>query len=92
MLEKWLREHVGNSAAVADEIAGLTEKFSGADLRSVFKQALHRAAHENQPLTRERLGNEVERKRARAVALYDEFRELRHWGQQHCDPASTTND
>jgi hypothetical protein len=58
----------------------------------VFKQALNRAAYEHRPLTLEGLKYEVERKRARALAIYDEFRELRRWGQQYCDPASATDD
>jgi SpoVK/Ycf46/Vps4 family AAA+-type ATPase len=92
MLANWLRGNIESPDAAAGELAGLTEKFSGADLRSVFKQALNRAAYEHRPLTLEGLKYEVERKRARALAIYDEFRELRRWGQQYCDPASATDD
>lgn len=92
MLESWLKSHIENPAAVAAKIAGVTEKFSGADLRSVVKQAIFRSEYEKQPLTVARLRNEVERKRARAIALYDEFRELREWGMRYCDPAAATDD
>ena len=92
MLERWLRGHVDDESRIAEDVAALTEKFSGADLRSVFKQAVHRSAYEKRPLTREGLVYEAERKRARALALYEEFNELRRWGQKHCDPASATDD
>ena len=92
MLANWLGGNIESLDAAAEELAGLTQKFSGADLRSVFKQALNRAAYEHRPLTLDGLKYEVERKRARALAIYDEFRELRRWGQQYCDPASATAD
>ncbi|MEQ1778967.1 MAG: hypothetical protein ABL863_10545, partial [Nitrosomonas sp.] len=92
MLTQWLDEHIEDTAEIVGEIAAMTEKFSGADLRSVVKQAMFRASHENQPLTIDRLKHEVDRKRARAIALYDEFRQLREWGMRYCDPASSVND
>ena len=90
MLEIWLKGQIDHSGA-AEEMAALTEKFSGADLRSVVKQAMARAAYLNRPLTMDRLLEQIERKRARVLALYDEFRELRLWGQQYCDPAAESD-
>lgn len=92
MLTQWLDEHIEDTAEIVGEIAAMTEKFSGADLRSVVKQTMFRASHENQPLTIDRLKHEVDRKRARAIALYDEFRQLREWGMRYCDPAASVND
>lgn len=92
MLTQWLNKHVDHPDEVATVLAGQTEKFSGADLRSVVKQAAFRASFEQQPLTIERLKSEIERKRARVIALYDEFRELRQWGLRYCDPASSNHD
>lgn len=92
MLGQWLGKHVEQPAEMAALLAGQTEKFSGADLYSVVKQAAIRAGFEQQPLTMERLKNEIERKRSRVTALYEEFRELRQWGLRYCDPASSSQD
>lgn len=92
MLTQWLNKHVDHPDEVATALARQTEKFSGADLRSVVKQAAFRASFEQQPLTIERLKSEIERKRTRVIALYDEFRELRQWGLRYCDPASSNYD
>ncbi len=90
MLTRWLSGHLPDPAAVAGEMAGLTENFSGADLRSIVKQSLALARYDGQPLTIERLRDQACRKQARAHALYEEFRELRQWGQRYCEPAALT--
>ena len=90
MLETWLKGRIKNPID-AEELASLTEKFSGADIRSVVKQAIASASHVNQPLTMDRIVEQIERKRPRVLAIYDEFRELRHWGQVYCDPASNAD-
>lgn len=90
MLERWLAGKMEDHTRAAQELAGTTEKFSGADLRSVVKQAIARAEHVGVALTLEILEEEAERKRMRAIALYDEFRELRRWGRMYCDPAGPT--
>jgi hypothetical protein len=90
MLERWLTGKVENHLSVAQELAELTEKFSGADLRSIVKQAIARAEYAQAPLTAELLKAEAERKRMRAIALYDEFQDLRRWGRMYCDPAGPT--
>lgn len=90
MLERWLTGKMENHLSVAQELAELTEKFSGADLRSVVKQAIARAEYTQTLLTVNLLKSEAERKRMRAIALYDEFQDLRRWGQMYCDPAGPT--
>ena len=87
MLDIWLAGKIEHPEA-ATTIAAMTDKFSGADLRSVVKQAIACAEHAGRPLTVEDIKAQVERKRARVFALYDEFRELRNWGRQYCDPAA----
>ncbi len=87
MLERWLAGSLTNAAETASLLAEQTEKFSGADLRSLVKQAQARAEYQGHPLTIELLQREAERKRLRASALYDEFQELRRWGRMFCDPA-----
>jgi ATPase family associated with various cellular activities (AAA) len=91
MLERWLSGLIEDASKVSPELADLTEKFSGADLRSVVKRALARAPKEQGSLTIEHLKAQIERKRMRAIALYDEFQELRRWGRKHCDPAGPTD-
>ncbi len=92
MLARWLAGEMEGVDDAAEAIAAITEKFSGADLRSVVKQAVSWANYYQRPLTTDLLRAQVERKRARALALYDEFRDLRRWGQQFCDPAASTDD
>jgi AAA+ superfamily predicted ATPase len=87
MLERWLAGSLANAAEAANLLAEQTEKFSGADLRSLVKQAQARAEYQGHPLTIELLQREAERKRRRARALYDEFQALRRWGRMFCDPA-----
>lgn len=91
MLERWLTGVIENAAEVARTMADITEKFSGADLRSAVKRAQARADHERVPLTEHHLRQQIERKRMRAIALYDEFKDLRRWGQLYCEPAGPTD-
>ena len=86
MLERWIGD-----ADMACEIAGMSEKFSGADLRYLVKQAQARAEHEGEKLSVDMLKAEVERKRLRAIAIYDQFQELRRWGRMYCEPAGPTD-
>lgn len=91
MLERWLGGVVDNPSDAAGELADLTERFSGADLRSVVKRAVGRARRARAQLTVDQLKVTVDEKRMRAVALYDEFQSLRDWGKMHCDPAGPTD-
>jgi SpoVK/Ycf46/Vps4 family AAA+-type ATPase len=91
MLSRWLSGKMRDHDAAARELAGMTEKFSGADLRSIVKKAAARAEHAGIDLNLEILKAEMERKRMRAIALYDEFQDLRRWGQMYCDPAGPTD-
>ncbi len=87
MLERWLKTHVPDPASCAQDIALITEKFSGADLRSLVKHAVAQAEHEGRDVTLDLLKVEAERRRMRAIALYDEFMELRRWGRMYCELA-----
>lgn len=87
MIARWLAGAMTDHEAAAEEVARMTEKFSGADLRSVVKRAKVRAEYARIDLTLEIVKTEIERKRMRAIALYDEFQELRRWGKMYCDPA-----
>lgn len=91
MLCRWLESAADNASAMAEELADLTAKFSGADLRALVKQACARAAFKGEPVTRELLTQEVARKQQRVAALYTEFEGLRHWGRLYCDPAGPTD-
>lgn len=88
ILRLLLGEQVKHSAGFADELAGKTDKFSGADLFAVVKHAAANAAHEKRPLQFEHVLKEVSRKQSRAQALYEEFQPLRAWAAKFCEPAS----
>lgn len=87
MLNRWLVGLMADHEAASAQLADLSDKFSGADLRSVVKQAQTYAESANVPFTVDVLKTCLERKRMRAIALYDEFQALRRWGRLHCDPA-----
>ena len=90
MLQKWIAGKLDDPVAAADELAGLTDKFSGADLRSVVKQTEILAEHRGENVTLDLLKAEVEKKRPRVLALYDEFQALRRWGRTYCESAGPT--
>lgn len=87
ILERLLQGKAEDSGRLAETLTSLTEKFSGADLASMVKRSVARAEANKGPLTLEILKQEAEGKRPRALALYEEFNELRRWGRLFCDPA-----
>ena len=91
MLERWLGGAIDQPDQIAGELAESTDRFSGADLRSVVKQAQSEAESRGISLTRELLQQHIERKRLRATALYEQFRHLRTWANMYCDPAGPTD-
>lgn len=91
MLHRWLAPFVSDPAPMASELARMTEKFSGADIFSVVKKAATRAEHGGQGAMLTILKEEIEKKRMRALVLYDQFRALREWGKMYCDPAGPTD-
>ncbi len=88
MLERWLEGRITDPKAAACTLAADTEKFSGADLHSLVKQAAAKAEHAGHSLTLDDLRAEAGRKRTRVLSLYDEFAELRRWGRIYCEPSS----
>ena len=91
MMERWLKDRIPSASLAARQLAEETDKFSGADLYSLIKQAAARAEHAGQTLTLEHLREEAVRKHPRVLALYEEFRDLRRWGSTYCEPAGPTN-
>lgn len=91
MIERWLQDRIPSAGMAARQLAEETEKFSGADLYSMIKQAAARAEHAGQILSLEHLLEEAVRKHPRVLALYEEFRDLRRWGNIYCEPAGLTN-
>jgi len=91
MFDRWLRGKMQKHKVAAAELAEITEKFSGADIRSVVRQAEAKAAHKKTSLSLELIKDQAEGKRMRVVAVYDEFKEIRRWGRMYCDPAGPTD-
>ncbi|MGH7096315.1 MAG: ATP-binding protein [Stellaceae bacterium] len=90
MLARWLKGRVvGDPAALAHAAAAASDRFSGADLFTVVSEAL--AAAPDQPLDRDRLLAEIERRRLRASGIYEEFASLRRWAELWCEPAGSAN-
>ncbi|MFZ3047111.1 MAG: ATP-binding protein [Desulfatirhabdiaceae bacterium] len=92
MIHRWLSGKLDRIDELAPKLAEMTEKFSGADIRSVVKQASARAeTNQHKNISLALIESEIERKRMRAIALYDEFHELRRWGRTFCEPAGPTD-
>ena len=92
MLTRWLNGKIEQAETIATEIAEMTERFSGADIYSAVKQAGIVAEATGQRISVELLRQQIERKRMRAFALYDEFDALRRWGRTFCEPAGPVGD
>lgn len=76
-----------DDTAVA-QLAADTEYFSGADLVSAVKLAEMYADYEGRPLSLVHVSDEINQKRSRASALYQQFEPIRRWGADYCEPAS----
>lgn len=91
MLKRWIPGKMAKHEQAIQQLAEITEKFSGADLRSVVKHAISISKYRNVEVDEKILKVEIEKKRMRALAIYDEFQDLRRWGRQFCDPAGPTD-
>jgi len=91
MFQQWLGNVLPKSGKAAEELATLTEKFSGADIRSLIKKGSTRSAQNEASVTLDSFKAEIERMRLRAVAFYDDFQALRRWGRMYCEPAGPTD-
>jgi SpoVK/Ycf46/Vps4 family AAA+-type ATPase len=91
MLKRWIIGKMAKQDKAIGQLAEITEKFSGADLRSVVKHAAAISKFRNVDVCQEILKIEIEKKRSRALAIYDEFQDLRRWGKLFCDPAGPTD-
>jgi SpoVK/Ycf46/Vps4 family AAA+-type ATPase len=92
MLARWLNGTMENADETARELALLTKRFSGADLRSLVKRAKARADHTQTDLNKDMLIAEALRKEKRVAALYNEFEALRSWGRIYCEPAGPSDE
>jgi SpoVK/Ycf46/Vps4 family AAA+-type ATPase len=88
IIRQSLRGNIADSPELIRAIVEETDKFSGADLFSLVKQAQARAEHRGEGLSAAHLHAEIARKRPRVEALYREFDGLRRWGALHCEPAA----
>jgi SpoVK/Ycf46/Vps4 family AAA+-type ATPase len=91
MLRRWIIGKMAKQDKAIRQLAEITEKFSGADLRSAVKHAAAISKFRNVEVNEEILKIEIEKKRSRALAIHDEFQDLRRWGKLFCDPAGPTD-
>ena len=73
---------------LASELALQSKTFSGADLFSCVKHAAAIAEHAKRPVTPDDVRRQIDKKRGRAEALYEQFSPLRQWAKIHCEMAS----
>lgn len=91
MLERWLEGEAENLPRVAQEVAEMTNSFSGADLKWIVKEAKVNAKIAQVRLSMDFLISAVERMRMRALSVFEKSRELRRWGRIFCRPAGPTD-
>jgi SpoVK/Ycf46/Vps4 family AAA+-type ATPase len=70
-----------------DELAKLTEGFSGAELEQVVVSALYAAFAEDRELTDEHLRTEIHVTKPLSVLMGERVRQLRAWAADRCVPA-----
>lgn len=88
ILRRSLPQTLGRDQTLVAELAGASQLFSGADIVSAIRLAQAYADYKGEPLSRVHLINEMQRKQARAAALYEQFEPIRKWGADHCEPAA----
>ena len=69
------------------ELAERSERFSGADIEVVVRDAKAEAQAEKQPLTMAYVVRQIERSRIRVLAAYDRFHRLREWARVNAEMA-----
>jgi AAA+ superfamily predicted ATPase len=72
---------------VSGDLAMHSAKLSGADLYSCVKHAAAVSQHAGRRITADDVCREIDKKRPRAEALYEEFAPLRRWAKVHCEMA-----
>lgn len=82
-----LRSFMENPVEIVERLADITTHFSGADIKSVVDDAVHRSQYLKEGLNITHLEYEIDRNRLRVEALYDEFRELRDHARLIAEPA-----
>ncbi len=87
MLVAWLDGIADNHEEVAHSAAEASRCFTGADLWSVFSEALMEAKYRKIKLSTDLLLQEIKKKSLRVQALYDSFAQLRNFAELHCEPA-----
>lgn len=92
IFERLLQGAVTEGGLDATELAARSERFSGADIEGVVRDAAAEARAGGQPLAMAHLVHEVDRNRRRALAQYERFARLREWGRLNAEPAGPVED
>lgn len=87
MLDHWLGGGLALTPRDREELVQRTDRFSGADIRTSVAQAKSRAQSEHRDLSLDDLEQAVDRRCARAIAIYDECEAMRAHGMSVCEPA-----
>ncbi|MBI5185173.1 MAG: ATP-binding protein [Nitrospinae bacterium] len=70
-----------------NELAKLTEKFTGADIEALIREAKAYSQAVKQDLEINYLIQEIRKNVSRVNLIHGQFEELRHWAVLHCEPA-----
>jgi SpoVK/Ycf46/Vps4 family AAA+-type ATPase len=70
-----------------EELAARSERFSGADIEGVVRDARAEAAANKKPVTMPDLLEQIRRHRVRALASYERFSRVRQWARLNAEMA-----
>lgn len=92
MLSRWLEDSIPDLEQHLDPLVDATYHFSGADLRSITKQAVAEATSRGTVVSVADVRAQADAIRLRAHALWESFRGLREWARLHCEWAGASDD
>lgn len=92
LLERLLAGGEAKATIDLDELANRSERFSGADIEGVVRDARAEARAAERGVTAADLFEQIRRHRVRALATYERFNRVREWARLNAEPAGTDDD
>jgi hypothetical protein len=87
LFERLLGRTQTNGAIDLDELAGRSERFSGADIEGIVRDARAEAGAEKRAVAMADLLEQIRRNRVRALARYERFNRVREWARLNAEMA-----
>jgi hypothetical protein len=92
LFERLLARVDETGAIDLDDLAGRSERFSGADIEGVVRDARAEAGAVERAVTMTELLEQIRRHRVRALATYERFSRVREWARLNAEMAGTEDE